>query len=506
MNEIFHLLVDQKEFFIGLLLEHIQISLSVIMLAIVIGMFIGIVISEYKKLSNSVLAIINFLYTIPSISMLGFLIPLSGIGNNTAIITLLIYAMLPIVSNTYKGIIQVDSKIIEAATGMGSTKFQLLYKIKLPLALPSIVTGVRNMSVMTITLTGVASFIGAGGLGVAIYRGITTNNSSMTFIGSFLIAILALVVDYFLSRFEFSLSSKNKKPFKLKYILLVCVFLLGSLFVLDRDDYDIHIASKPMSEQYILSNMLSILIEDYSDLKVNITQGVGGGTSNIHPAMLKGEFDIYFEYTGTAWNAVLGNTNQYYEEQFDYMSDLYYKNYDMSWSSMFGFNNTYGIAVRKDIADKYDLKTYSDLSKVSDQLVFGGEYDFFGRLDGFDELCNTYNLLFKSTKDMDIGLKYQAIEQGQIDVMNIFTTDGLLSSVDIVVLEDDKSMYPSYLCGSIVRNDILDQYPQLIDILELLENKISDVDISKMNYQVESLGIDPYKVAYDFLVEVELIR
>ena len=148
------------------------------------------------------MSIINFIYTIPSISLLGFLIPLSGIGDTTAIIALTVYALLPMVRNTHTGLTNVNPLLIEAATGMGSTRLQTLVKIKLPLAMPVIIAGLRNMAVMTIALAGIASFIGAGGLGVAIYRGITTNNKAMTLAGSLLIAILAIVVDFVIGILE----------------------------------------------------------------------------------------------------------------------------------------------------------------------------------------------------------------------------------------------------------------------------------------------------------------
>ncbi|MGI6512194.1 MAG: ABC transporter permease, partial [Catenisphaera adipataccumulans] len=131
-------------------------------------------------------------------SMLGFLIPFSGVGNATAVIALTIYALLPMVRSVHTGLTNVDPAIIEAAKGMGSTRKQILLKIKLPLAMPVIMSGIRNMVTMTIALTGIASFIGAGGMGVAIYRGITTNNSAMTLAGSLLTAALALLADFLL--------------------------------------------------------------------------------------------------------------------------------------------------------------------------------------------------------------------------------------------------------------------------------------------------------------------
>lgn len=202
LTEIIDLIQSRWDFFLGLLVEHIQISLLSIVIAMVIGLMIGILISEYQKSSKVVIGIVNFIYTIPSISLLGFLIPLSGVGDATAVIALTVYALLPMVRNTHTGLTNVSPLLLEAATGMGSTKMQTLIKVKLPLAMPVIISGIRSMAVMTIALAGIASFIGAGGLGVAIYRGITTNNKAMTLVGSLLIAVLAIAVDFLIGRIE----------------------------------------------------------------------------------------------------------------------------------------------------------------------------------------------------------------------------------------------------------------------------------------------------------------
>ncbi len=200
--EIIDIFFDRFDFFMTALAEHIKISFIAIFIAVVVGLLVGILISEYERYSKVTLMTVNFLYTIPSISMLGFLIPLSGVGDTTAIIALLIYGLLPMVRNTHAGLKNVDSAIIEASKGMGSTNFQTLYKVKLPLASPIIIAGLRNMAVMTIALTGIASFIGAGGLGVAIYRGITTNNKALTVTGSLLIALLAIATDVLIGLVE----------------------------------------------------------------------------------------------------------------------------------------------------------------------------------------------------------------------------------------------------------------------------------------------------------------
>lgn len=505
IQEMWNLLVSRWDFFGGLLLEHVEISLIAIIIAILFGGLAGILISEFQRLAKPTLGVINFLYTIPSISMLGFLIPFSGVGNATAVIALTIYALLPMVRNTHTGISNVDPAILEASKGMGSTRLQTLFQIKLPLAMPVILSGIRSMVTMTIALAGIASFIGAGGLGVAIYRGITTNNAAMTMVGSLLIALLALVVDFLLGFVEHRMKLRSEKAKKVNRIagitaVAVCVALvIASLIPFGQGGDTIRIATKPMTEQYVLGEMLDILIEQDTDLNVEITQGVGGGTSNIQPAMESGEFDLYPEYTGTAWNMVLKQDGIYTEDLFGELQQDYEDNYSMEWVGMYGFNNTYGMVVRSEVAQQYGLETYSDLAAVADQLVFGAEYDFFEREDGYDALCQTYGLHFKETMDLDIGLKYQALNQKQIDVMVIFTTDGQLSTSDAAVLEDDKQFFPSYLCGNVVRDEVLEAHPELKNVFDKVTGLISDSDMAQMNYAVESEGKDPRDVAEEFL-------
>ena len=204
--ELFHELVDvyieRKGWFLELILQHIGLALISILLAGIIGLLLGLWIAQHDRFAPVVLTVANVFYTIPSISLLGMLIPFIGIGNKTAIVALTIYGIMPMVRNTYAGIKGVSQEIIMAARGLGSTDRQVMLKIKLPLALGVIIAGVRNMVVMTISTAAVASFIGAGGLGVAVYRGITLYNTALTFGGSLLIALLALVSDLLLGMLE----------------------------------------------------------------------------------------------------------------------------------------------------------------------------------------------------------------------------------------------------------------------------------------------------------------
>ena len=510
VNQLVKLLTEDFKFFLNLTVEHILISLLAISIASVLGIILGIIISEYRRFSGLILGTVNILYTIPSIALLGFFITITGVGNTTALIALIIYALLPIIRSTYTGIININPLIIEASEGMGSTKLQQLFKIKLPLALPVLMSGIRNMVTMTIALAGIASFVGAGGLGVAIYRGITTNNSAMTFLGSLLIALLALIFDFILGIIEKRLTNHKRTKYKMNFKLIILglfIIIFGAYFSLNsKKDKTINIATKPMTEGYILGQMLTELIEQDTDLKVNMTTGVGGGTSNIHPAIVKGEFDLYPEYTGTSWEAVLKKEASYDESKFDELQKEYKEKYNLEYVNLYGFNNTYGLAVNKDIAEKYNLKTYSDLAAVSNNLIFGAEYDFFEREDGYKELQKVYNVDFKKKIDMDIGLKYQAMKDKKIDVMVIFTTDGQLAISDVVVLEDDKKMYPSYRAGTVVRSEILSKYPELKAVLEKLNNILDDKTMADLNYQVESEGKKPEDVAREYLQEKGLLE
>lgn len=512
LEEMISILQEKGDFFLGLLIEHMQISLISIIIASIIGLILGIIISEYRKSSKTILGIINFMYTIPSISLLGFLIPFSGIGNNTAIIALSVYALLPMVRNTYTGIINIDENILEAATGMGATRWQILYQIKLPLAFPVIMSGFRNMVTMTIALAGIASFIGAGGLGVAIYRGITTNNAAMTLTGSLLIAILALITDIVLGLVEKLFTSrkagvKSKRKFGLVATFIICGSLIGSSIINNvNQGVTLNLATKPMTEQYIIGAMLKEIIEQDTDIKVKIIQGVGGGTSNIQPGMVSGEFDMYPEYTSTGWNTVLKHKGFYNEDMYGQLVKEYQEKFSFTWTGLLGFSDAYGLAVRKEIAKQYNLKTYSDLAKVADQLTFGAEYDFYEIPEGYNALCQKYNLKFKNTMDFDIGLKYQAVNEGKVDVIDIFTTDGQLTVSDVVVLEDDQQFFSTAMGALVIRNDILAKYPELDDVFNKMTGILDESKMAQLNYLVETKGQDAEDVAHDFLISIGLIE
>lgn len=288
--------------------------------------------------------------------------------------------------------------------------------------------------------------------------------------------------------------------------LILTAVLLTLTACSSEEPKTVVIASKPHSEQYILAEMLSLLIENHTDIKVEKKLGIGGGTSNIHPAMLSGDFDIYPEYTGTGLLFVLKEdliTDS--DELYKRVQDRYLEEYNIKWLGLYGFNNTYALAVKESTAQTYNLETYDDLALASKDLVFGAEYDFFERDDGYEALKDAYGFEFKDTKEMDIGLKYEAIGSDEVDVINAFSTDGLIKQYNLKVLEDNKNFFPAYQAATLIRKETLDKYPELEEVLEKLTGQISDDEMIQMNYQVEKENMDPRDVAEQFLKAKGLI-
>lgn len=268
----------------------------------------------------------------------------------------------------------------------------------------------------------------------------------------------------------------------------------------------IHIASKPMTEQYILTEIMKQLIEAKTDYKVEITKGVGGGTTNIHPALIKGDFDLYPEYTRSAWLNVLKKTEMEKDDEklFDILQEEY-QELGLTWTGLYGFSNTYGLAVREETADEYGLKTYTDLAAVSNGLIFGGNPDYIELETGYPRLCEAYGMNFKEVLQMEIALKYSALNNGEIDVMNAFTTDAQLAANDLVLLEDDGEFFETFLAGTIVRLDALEKYPKLEEVLNIMNGLISEEEMQQMNYEVEVNGKEDIEVAKLFLQSKGLI-
>lgn len=508
---------QRREYLYELLIQHFVLSLTAIFITMVIGIATGILILRYKGIRQIILGAVNFLYTIPSIAMFGLFIPLVGIGFVNALVVLVIYGLLPMIRNTFTGLNEVDPLFIDAARGMGATSKQIFFRIRWPLAFPTILSGFRTMVVMTIALAGLASFIGAGGLGQAIYRGINTNNSSLILAGSISVALLALVTDLIIGFFEkrvrsrklHSRRNKLSTAFAALFFILtpLVLFLFNSQGNQTERSPEIVVASKPTAEQYVLGEIIARLIEENTTIPVKRTFGIGGGTSNIHPAMLSGEIDIYPEYTGTAWLFVLKEQKiSNPDTLFNKLSDIYNREYQLTWVARFGFNNTFTLALPEATALAEGIKSISDIALVSNRFTFGAEFDFFEREDGYPGLSESYSLEFRRVVELDINLKFNALENKTVDVINAFATDSRIKQINLRTLRDDKNYFPAYQAGIVVRNETLNKYPEMRSLLAKLGNTIDDNTMLMLNYEVEINKKSPERVAADFLKSKGLIK
>ena len=200
------------------------------------------------------------------------------------------------------------------------------------------------------------------------------------------------------------------------YSIILLIMLVTLSLGCNKDEKKVVIASKPMTEQFIIVEMLTALIEENSDIKVEQKMGIGGGTANIHPGMVNGEIDIYPEYSGTGWLFVLKEELiNSPEALFKGVKEKYTSEYNIKWFEPYGFNNTFALAMDKDLANEMNIESYSDLAEKSNDLIFGAEYDFYEREDGLPGLKNTYSFNFNDEIEMDIGLKYEAIKNKKVD-------------------------------------------------------------------------------------------
>lgn len=503
MNELINTLLDRKGQLLTTILEHIQISFIALLIAAVIGVPLGILLTKTDKISEIVMNIAAVLQTIPSLALLGLMIPLFGIGKVPAVIALVVYALLPILRNTYTGISEVDSSLIEAAKGIGMKPGRRLTKVELPLATPVIMAGIRTAMVLIIGTATLAALIGAGGLGDLILLGIDRNDTSLIIIGAIPAALLAILFDLVL-RYMQKISYKKLLISLGSMVVILLLVIVGPMLAQKGDK--ITLAGKLGSEPSVITNMYKILIEDETDNTVEVKDGMGK-TTFLFNALKSDDIDGYLEFTGT----VLGELTK--EDLKSKQEDKVYNQakssledkYDITMLKPMKYNNTYSLAVKKGFAEKHDLKTIGDLNKVSDQIKPGFTLEFNDRSDGYPAVKKAYDLNVGKAKTMEPKLRYQAVESGDINLIDAYSTDAELKQYDMVILEDDKKVFPPYQGAPMFKTSYLESHPEIKAPLNKLEDKISDEDMQQMNYEVTVKKQDPYQVAKNYLEKHDLV-
>jgi osmoprotectant transport system permease protein len=485
------------------LAEHLWLVFVSSLIAVAIGIPTGILLTRKKSLRSPILGIANVMQTIPSLALFGFLIPLpfiGGIGARTAIVALVLYSLLPIIRNTVTGILGVDPNVREAAVAMGMTNSQVLWQVELPLAMSVIITGVRVALVIAIGVATIAAAVGAGGLGVFIFRGIRQFDNKALLAGALPAAILALTSDFLLGLVERHFATDVKRTagsgrlWKVLGAAVVVIAVGWFAFAAWRGFRSapgqtagarIVVGSKDFTESAILAEVVAQMLEARG---VVVERNLELGGNLPHDGLLAGKIDIYPEYTGTAYTAILKHapiTDP--RAVYNQVKQEYADKFKLAISNPLGFENTFAILVRGADAKKLNLKTISDIVPYATQWHAGFGQDFKTRADGYPGFAKAYGLHFaEPVREMDLSLTYIALSSGKVDLIAGNSTEGRIAALDLVQLQDDRHYFPPYEAVYILRDDSLTRAPALSEVLAKLANAISTEEIRQMNYEVDA--------------------
>ncbi len=493
--------------------QHIVLVFVAILLAVMIGVPTGIALTRYRALRGPVLGIANIMQTIPSLALFGFLIPLpfiGGIGARTALVALVLYSLLPIIRNTVTGILGVEPSVREAAVAMGMTDGQVLRQVELPLAMGVIVTGIRVATVIAVGVTTIAAAVGAGGLGVYIFRGLRQYDNNLLLAGALSAALLALAADFFLGLVErrFSFDATRRTRGSVKHVLALGAIALFLLFLglsLWQDGKEsastaqarVVVGSKDFTESALLAEIVAQMLEARG---VSVERRLELGGNLPHEALVSGTLDLYPEYTGTSFTAILHHTPiSDPRAVYDQVKQDYASKFNVDVSAPVGFENTFAILVRGAEARRLNLKTISDAARHTPQWRAGFGQDFMSRDDGYPGFSKTYKLKFKEVREMDLSLTYIALSSSQVDLIAANSTEGRITTLDLFQLADDRHYFPPYEAVYLVRQDSLARVPALREVLAKLANAISTDEMRRLNFEIDGNKRDPKEVVKEWL-------
>jgi len=496
---------------LSLVQQHVVLVFIAILVAVVIGVPTGVLLTRYRSLRGPVLGIANVMQTIPSLALFGFLIPLpfiGGIGTRTALVALVLYSLLPIIRNTVTGILGVDPNVREAAVAMGMTSSQVLRQVELPLAMGVIVTGIRVATVIAVGVTTIAAAVGAGGLGVYIFRGLRQYDNNLLLAGALSAALLALAADFFLGLLQRQFSFEAKRSVagsttrKLLLAAGVLILVIGG-FALWRgsptSEARVSVGSKDFTESALLAEIVAQMLEAR---RVSVERRFELGGNLPHEAMVAGTLDLYPEYTGTSYTAILHHTpisdpRAVYEQ----VKQEYAAKFNVAVSEPLGFENTFAMLVRGDDARRLNLKTISDAAPQAPQWRAGFGQDFMSRADGYPGFSKAYGLKFAEVREMDLSLTYIALSSKQVDLVAGNSTEGRIATLDLFQLADDRHYFPPYEAVYLVRQDSLMRVPALQEVMTKLANGISTDEMRRLNYEIDGNKRDPKEVVKEWIAK-----
>jgi glycine betaine/choline ABC-type transport system substrate-binding protein/ABC-type proline/glycine betaine transport system permease subunit len=506
MTELIHFWTSHSAEFAARLGQHIVLVAISTGVSAAIGVPLGIFSAHRPRVGAPIVAVANIVQTVPSLAMFGFLLPvplLGGVGARAALVVLILYGLLPILRTTIAGVNGIDRAIREAAVALGMTPRDLLWQVEFPLAMPSIVAGIRIAAVVGVGSATIAAAIGAGGLGEYIYRGLSMVDSTVLLAGAIPAALLALIVDaglWFAER-QFSKRRRRRQPLAAVAMLLLAsaAALAAGATLANRATADVVVGSKNFTEQVILGELLAQKIELETGLTVERRLNLGG-TLICERALAGGDIDVYVEYTGTSLTAIFHQPIEKDSRRvFDTVRELYARS-GRTVLPPLGFNNTFAILVRGRDARELRLKTIDDVARLTPGWRAGFGYEFLERPDGYPGLSAAYNLRFaRPPSVMDLSLSYRALASGQVDLIAGDATAGLIKGLDLFRLEDNRHYFPPYDAVPVARAVTLLRYPEVLRALAGLAGQIPADAMQAMNDAVDARHEDPAEVVRRFL-------
>jgi osmoprotectant transport system substrate-binding protein/osmoprotectant transport system permease protein len=504
MSRLLEFWISHRVELASLLGQHVLLVCVSTFVAVAIGVPLGIFAARRPRLAAPLMAAASVVQTIPSLAMFGFLLPVplvGGVGARAALFVLILYGILPIVRTTIAGLRGIDASIREAGIAMGMTPRELLRQVELPLALPSIVAGVRIAAVVGVGSATIAAAIGAGGLGEYIYRGLSMVDTTVILAGAVPAAALALFVDGSLLWLEKQLSARHRSQSRRAGTVagaVACMVLLSGVAAARRESGAIVVGSKNFTEQLVLGELLAQTIER-AGVPVNRRLNLGG-TLICDRALLTGDIDVYVEYTGTALTAVFHQpVTTDAAAVFDTVRTLYART-GRTLLPPLGFNNTFAILVRAADARSLGLRTIDDAARESPRWRAGFGYEFLERPDGYPGLVKAYGLRFPDPpRVMDLTLSYRALAAGQVDIIAGDATAGLIKGLDLTQLEDTRHYFPPYDAAAVARAETLLRHPEVRTALERLSGRLTAADMRAMNYAADVEHRDITAIVRDFL-------
>ena len=505
MPNLFSFWIAHRVELASLVGQHILLVAASTLAAVAIAVPLGIFAARRPRLAAPLTGIANIVQTVPSLAMFGFLLPvpfIGGVGARAALVVLILYGLLPIVRTTIAGLQGIDATIREAGVALGMTPRQLLRLVELPLALPSIVAGIRVAAVVGVGSATIAAAIGAGGLGEYIYRGLSMVDTTVILAGAIPAAVLALLIDGSLLWTERQLSARRRTSSRRVVVTAAAVVtglvLLSSGLAARKADSAIVIGSKNFTEQLVLGELIAQSIER-EGLPVQRRLNLGG-TLICDRALLTGDIDVYVEYTGTALTAVFHQPVRMDSgDVFTSVRDLYART-GRTLLPPLGFNNTFAILVRGTDARSLGLKTIDDAARESVHWRAGFGYEFVERPDGYSGLAKAYGMRFPEAPHvMDLTLSYRALASGQVDMIAGDATAGLIKGLDLIQLDDNRHYFPPYDAAAVARAETLLRYPQARRALERLSGRVSPDAMRAMNYAADVEHRDVSAIVREFL-------